>query len=204
VPYDTVPMDQPGPAPAPTPPPTPHKRRAIWPMILVTTVVIALVAAASFVVSGPFRTLKGLQTAIAFGDSNGLGEYVDFPTLRQNLKQQLNARASEQVNAALPNGFLSRLAAGVATGVVDASVDTLVTPTGLNKLILGASLVSGQLQGETNGTLAQRFDNGRSSFESTDKFTFSVSATTNRDVTLVLTRNGLNWQLTNVLMPVTP
>ncbi len=202
--YDTVPMDQPGAVPVPVAPLTPRKRRALWPILLSTTLVVMLAVATGFILSGPYRTLKGIQTAIAFGDANGLNEYVDFPILRQNLKQQLDSRANSQVNAALPGGFLSRLAAGVATSVVDASIDAIVTPTGLNQLILGASLVSGHLQGATSGTLAQRFENGRSSFESTDTFTFSIAATAQRELTLVLTRNGLSWQLTNMIVPVEP
>ena len=138
---------------------------------------------------------------MAVGDTSALNDYVDFPTLRQNLKQQLNARANAHVNAALPSGILSQLATGIASGVVDTTVESLVTPTGLNKLVLGASLITGQPQGEPSGTLAKRFDSGGGSFEAADRFVYTIKPTANRELTLILTRTGLSWRLTNVLLP---
>jgi hypothetical protein len=167
--------------------------------------VLIVLGALGFVgiaVSGPYRTLKGLQSAIALGNTGALNDYVDFPTLRQNLKQQLNARANAHVNAALPSGILSQLAAGIANSVVDTTVESLVTPTGLNKLVLGASLVTGQPQGEPSGTLAERFNCGDGAFEAADRFVYTLKPTANRELTLILTRTGLTWRLTNVLLPV--
>jgi hypothetical protein len=83
-------------------------------------------------------------------------------------------------------------------------VDSLVTPTGLNKLVSGASLVSGQLQGGTGGTPAERLENGSGSFETTDRFAYTIKPTTSTNLTLILMRQGLKWRLTNVLLPPAP
>jgi hypothetical protein len=159
---------------------------------------------AGFVFTGPYRTLKGLQAAIAFDDANALNDYVDFSILRQNLKQQITARTNAQLNTTLPNGIFSQLATGIANSVTDAAVDSLVTPTGLNKLVNGASVIAGQLQGGTSGTPAQRFEHGSGSFETTDRFAYTIKPTPSTDLTLILTRQGLKWRLTNVLLPPAP
>jgi len=195
-------MQQPNHTPALIAPSQPRTRRRLWPWLLIALVVVCTLGFVSIAVSGPYRTLKGLQSAIALGDTGALNEYVDFPTLRQNLKHQINTRANAQVNAALPSGILSQLAAGIANSVVDTTVESLVTPAGLNKLVLGASIVTGQPQGEPGGTLAERFNGGGGAFEATDRFVYTIKPTTNRELTLILTRTGLTWRLTNVLLPV--
>ena len=157
-------MQQPNHTPAFVAPSQPRARRRLWPWLLIALVVVCALGLVGLAVSGPYRTLKGLQSAMAVGDTSALNDYVDFPTLRQNLKQQLNARANAHVNTALPIGILSQLATGIASSVVDTTVESLVTPTGLNKLVLGASLITGQPQGEPSGTLAKRFDSGGGSF----------------------------------------
>jgi len=195
-------MQQPNHTPAFVAPSQPRARRRLWPWLLIALVVVCALGLVGLAVSGPYRTLKGLQSAMAVGDTSALNDYVDFPTLRQNLKQQLNARANAHVNAALPSGILSQLATGIASGVVDTTVESLVTPTGLNKLVLGASLITGQPQGEPSGTLAERFNSGGGSFEAADRFVYTIKPTANRELTLILTRTGLSWRLTNVLLPV--
>jgi hypothetical protein len=197
-------MEQASNAPVLANPVQPRNRRGRGPLLIAMIGTLAALALIAFVISGPYRTLKGLQAAIAFDDSAALSRYVEFPTLRANLKQQINARTQARLNAALPTGALSRLANGIANSVADAAVDTLVTPTGLNKLVLGASVVAGQLQGEPSGTLAQRFESGHGSFEAPDRFTYAIGPTPTRELTLILTRSGLSWQLTNVVLPVEP
>lgn len=159
---------------------------------------IVLLGAAGFIVIGPYRTLNGLQTAVTRGDSDAISKYVDFASLRQNLKDQLNARANAQVNSVFHNGIVSQIAGGLATSVVDGTVDALVTPVGLNRLLAGAALAVGQYSDNSPTSLQQRFQSGRGSFESLSTFTLAIPATAGSEIVLVLTRNGLTWQLTNV------
>ena len=50
----------------------------------------------------------------------------------------------------------------------------------------------------TNRALAQ----GDGAFEAADRFVYTLKPTANRELTLILTRTGLTWRLTNVLLPV--
>jgi hypothetical protein len=160
-----------------------------------------LLALAGFVAIGPYRTLNGLRVAVEKGDADAMSKYVDFATLRQNLKDQLNARANSQVNSVFQNGIVSQIAGGLASSVVDASIDSLVTPVGFNRLLAGAALVAGQYSDNSSVPLQQRLQNGRGTFESLDTFTLAISATPGNELVLVLTRTGLTWQLTNVRIP---
>ncbi len=181
-----------------------RQRRLLGPLVIAAIGLLGAAACIGFGMTGPYRTLRGLQSAIAFNDTAALEQYVDFPTLRANLKQQLDARARTQVNAALPGGILSQIASGIADSVTGAAVDTLVTPVGFNKLVLGASLVAGELKGETSGTLTQRFESGEGSFDGLDRFTYTIRPNPTHRLTLILTRGFLAWRLTNILLPQTP
>ncbi len=194
---DTVPMnvDSTGrPLTAPT-----AKKRPLGAIISLTLVVIALLGLAGYVASGPYRTLNGLEEAITQGDTAAISRYVDFPTLRQNLKDQLKASANSRINDAFQDGIISRFAGGIASSVVDTTVESLITPAGLNRLLMGAALITNN--SDNSGlTLRQRLENGQRSFESLSTFTLAFSSAAGSRLVVVLTRSGLDWQLTNVRM----
>lgn len=182
--------------------PVPTKRRGVAKKVLLAAGGgLVAVAAVGYVVSGPYRTLKALQTSIAFNDANGLAEVVDFPTLRENLKLQLRDRMTASVSPSLKNGPLAQVLSGIASGITDTAVESLITPAGLSQLVQGASIVAGQLQGQAAGTLPQSFDSGQGSFESLTRFDYRMTPVAGRSITLVLGREGLNWKLSNVLLP---
>ena len=183
--------------------PSAPKKRRLGSLLLLVGVVVALLGLIGYTVTGPYRALSGLQAAVVQGDANALNHYVDFPTLRQNLKLQLSTRANDGVNSIFPNGIVSQIAGGIANRVVDATVDSFVTPEGLSRLLTGASFVVGQIPSVPGDSLQSRLENGRRSFESLSTFTLTVATASGREAVIVLTRNGLDWQLTNVRIPAT-
>ena len=181
--------------------PSAPKKRRLGSALLLVGVVVALLGLIGYMVTGPYRALSGLQAAIVRGDASALNQYVDFPTLRQNLKLQLSTRANDGVNSIFQNGIASQIAGGIANRVVDATVDSFVTPDGLSRLLTGASFVVSQIPSTPGDSLQSRLENGRRSFESASTFTLTVATASGRDAVIVLTRNGLDWQLTNVRIP---
>ena len=164
--------------------------------------VIALLGVLGFlgyVATGPYRTLSTLRNALSQGDAALLAECVDFPTLRQNLRIQLLARANTGVNAVVPSGILAQIAGGIAGSVIDATVDSFVTPTGLNRLLAGASLV--QVPSVGGQAPRNQLENAQGSFESLNTFVVTVSTSASQ-VVIELSRNGLDWQVSNVRLPV--
>lgn len=176
------------------------KKRPLGAIISLASIVIALLGLAVYVASGPYRTLNGLQAAITQGDAAAISRYVDFPTLRQNLKDQLNAGANSGISGALQNGAISDMIGGIANSVVDATVDSLVTPVGLNRILTGAAIITNNFSDNSGLTLQQRLESGQRAFESSNTFTLAFSSAAGSQLVIVLTRNGLDWQLTNVRM----
>lgn len=174
------------------------KRMAVFALL-----VLALLVGAG--VAGPYLTLYQLRTAIQEQDSERLADQVDFPTLRSNLKDQLNARTAQ----AIPqwrDSPLSALALGLTTQLADHAVDALITPPGLASLMAGygprpATVPSADPNAPGTAPPADPFRDARTRFDSPSRF--SVQARTRQGdlIHFVLSRHGLKWRLSNILLP---
>lgn len=169
---------------------------------------LAVLALGGYVLAGPFLAIRGISQAIERQDTAALERYVDFPMLRANLKAQLDdyvvRRAGIDASASLFGGIALQLAGGV-TG---AGVDTLVTPAGIGAVLQGHQLwkrASGEtIDGDTwsRPMPARPLEDSRKRFESTSRFTATVSTADGRPVVFVLDRQGLRWRLTDIRLPL--
>ncbi len=104
--------------------------RLKWPLI----VIIALVAL--YVVS-PYYSFWRFTQALKAGDQQRFESMVDFRSVRESLKKQLRAKLDEgkDPNAPKKEPSLLGLSDQFAPRLIDALVDTYVTPTGLAALL---------------------------------------------------------------------
>lgn len=174
------------------------KRMAVFALL----VLVLLVGAG---VAGPYLTLYQLRTAIQEQDPERLADQVDFPTLRSNLKDQINARTAQAIPQ-LRDSPLSALALGLTTQLADHAVDALITPTGLASLMAGygprpATVPPADPDAPGTAPPADPFRDARTRFDSPNRF--SVQARTRRGdlIHFVLSRHGLKWRLSNILLP---
>ncbi len=171
------------------------KRMAMFALLMLVLLVGAGVA-------GPYLTLYQLRTAIQEQDSERLADQVDFSTLRGNLKDQINARTAQAISQR-PDSPLSALALGQ---LADHAVDALITPPGLASLMAGYGprpATVPPVDPDASGTAppADPFHDARTRFDSPNRF--SVQARTRRGdlIHFVLSRHGLKWRLSNILLP---
>ena len=85
--------------------------------------------------SGPFLTLYSIKQSVGEKDSVKLSNNINFPTLRLNIKDQLSKELSKKVK--LESGIFNILSEGFASKLVDETVDILLTPGNLMRLING-------------------------------------------------------------------
>ncbi|CBA16254.1 DUF2939 domain-containing protein [Xanthomonas albilineans] len=168
----------------------------------------ALLGLGGYVVAGPYLAIHGIEQALRQRDAAALEEYVDFPTLRVNLKAQFDdallRRAGPDMQANLFGGALLSLAGSVG----GMSVDALVTPAGIGALLQGDALWK-RASGDTVGgdTYAaprppQPLRQAEQRFESTSRFVATVHTADGTPVQCVFTRDGLHWKLSNILLPL--
>lgn len=160
---------------------------------------LAAICILGYVSAGPFLTLQSIKSSIETRDMESLSDNVDFPALRQNLKDQLNAQLSSAATNE-SDDWGSKLAAGFATLFTDKLVDNFVTPAGLSNLLSGEKVVEGAKPESSN--LDNMFENMSFKLKSHNRFHVLVKGENNETVTISLKREGLVWKLTNIILPL--
>jgi hypothetical protein len=170
---------------------------------VVPLLLAALALVAGFGIASPHLAARRLGEALQSGDPVALERRVDFPLLRQNLKQQLNAALLERAGGGAVENPLGAVVMGIATLFVDGMVEAFVTPSGL------ATLASGRLPArpgeppDADPPPARRdpFEGARTSRDALDRFSIWVPDDEGREIRFVLSLSGLAWRLSNVVLP---
>lgn len=169
-------------------------------------VALLVVAIVGYAAAGPYITLHQIKSGIEERDAEKLSEHIDFPSLRANLKEQLNALITKEASSELRGNPFAAVAMGIASKLVEGIVDAFVTPSGL------ASLMEGKRPQQSDGGSGhsagsgthkrEPFKNARYTYDSLSKFSAWVEDDNGKPIRFVFTRNGLSWQLTNIVLPL--
>jgi hypothetical protein len=115
--------------------------RSGYPMFSRSTIVacVAIVAVmfAAAYVWAPFHALDSLGRAVRNGDRDALAASVDFPAVRENLRNGFVAHISKRAadDRALEKNPLIGLALSFVPTLVNSVVDAVVTPDGIIRLL---------------------------------------------------------------------
>lgn len=182
-------------------------RRSKLPVLVAALLVLL---AAFWAYTAPRRTLEAIREAARAGDSERLAELIDFPAVRESLKEQFRALMKDEMEKATrenpDNPFAAAGAAlgmMLATSVVDTLVDAAVSPSGIAKLASGdrPTVLGTKKDSATDG----EEDQGKNvaaemGYESLSRYEvkFRDPDKPEEGVTLSLRRNGLSWRLVSV------
>jgi len=157
-----------------------------------------LLALGAYVVLAPYLTLLKLKNGVEERDADKVSECIDYPALRQNLKEQVERAIRARVGADNP---LAALAAGVALTVADGLVDRLVSPEGLAELMAGQKPALVSTTPEPSAAPGRALLDGASyGYASFGKFVIDVP-TRGESIRFVLTRSGIGWKLSRIDIP---
>ena len=193
-------------------------RRYRWPAAVVAGLLLAAFLA------WPYLTAHRIKVAVRDGDTAALADLVDFPRVRQGLKDQLTAAAFAKITRASGDGtgMLEGLGLALAGAFIDNAVDALVTPAGVARLVsegylvvqpgpdeayatddAAGSAVVGATRGSATGKARRDpFIGATMSYESFDRFAITVKGADGRPGRFVLRRAGLGWKLTDIIVPL--
>jgi hypothetical protein len=99
--------------------------------------ILVVVAAAGLYLASPLMAFRSLAEAAETGDEAGLERMVDFPAVRESLKDQLNARliGALRKDPALSEGPFGQLGALLGPSIVDQVVNVALTPQGVAAMV---------------------------------------------------------------------
>lgn len=170
---------------------------------------LLLVVVGGYVAAGPYLTVSAIKDGIVEKDSEKLSDNIDFPALRQNMKDQLNAQVMQNATTELKDNPFAALAAGFASKMVDGIVDAFITPSGLAKIMEGKKPDVKKSNNDKN-TEAKNdapkkedlFKNATYSYDSTSKFSIYVPNDKGEEARFLLKRQDFSWKLVSIEIPM--
>lgn len=167
-------------------------------MITVVGVLFAI-----YIAAAPYITVHQMKSAAERYDGEALSEYIEFPSVRQSLKDQMNAMfMKEMAKDEMKANPFAVLGAAFVGIVVDKMVEAYVTPAGITQLMSGEKPKSaeGERAGSSYGH--KPLSDAAMSYESIDKFVVKVKGVTNEEGKFILRRRGIGWKLTEIIIPL--
>ncbi len=158
-----------------------------------------------YVFATPYITAYQMKVAAEAQDGEALSEFVDFPALRQSLKDQMGVMLIKEMSeGAKGDNPLSTIGTAFASMIVKGILDAYVTPAGLMELMKGRKPDSESDGGEAIGQPpSDPFSDISLSYESFSKFSIITrDRETGLEVKFILRRRGIQWKLTEVILPI--
>lgn len=162
-----------------------------------------LVVIASYLYASPYLALNNIKNAAQARDADKLSGYIDFPSVKQGVKEQVKAKfATEMITGENQNGF-EALGSMFAASMIDTLVDGLITPDGMAAMMLEKqkqdSIEADKTQEESNEFKGLDYETSYTSFSS---FQVDINSKEDRAVKMTLHRDGLSWKVTNIDLPL--
>jgi hypothetical protein len=161
---------------------------------------VGVVAAGGWFYMTPYFAMKRLQNAARSGDTEALRDMVDFPAVRQSIKDEAREAVAGEIGGRSRSGALGSLGGLLAGAVVDRVVDVAVQPEGI------AAMTSGIRPGDrrhgdgSREHVDAKVDIHRG-YESMDRYvvSFRDEDSGKQRLALVMHRDGLvDWKLSAV------
>ena len=169
---------------------------------------VLLLALGGYVAAGPYLAIHGIRQALAEQNTAKLAQYVDFPALRVNLRAQLEDQLARRAGEDAQSNVFGAFALSMANSVLGAGVDALVTPAAVAAMLQGRTVWKRALGDTANGDTygpprpADPLKQAEHDFESPSRFTATVHDDAGTPTVFVFTRQGLQWKLTDIRLPL--
>ena len=170
---------------------------------IIVAAAIAVITLGAVTYASPYYTLYQMKTALSKRDAAALAEHVDFPALRENIKQQINGAMAESVKATVgaDNPFAA-MGQAFASSMTNKMVDAMVSPAGVVALVNKSVAGSEQKVGDADTAQGARAEaKGRyvAAYANWDSFVIRPTARQEDGGGLVLRRHGLwSWKLSAI------
>lgn len=151
----------------------------------------AVAAIAALYLAYPYVTLYRLGQAIRAGDAGSLRVMVDWPRVREGIKEDISDMGVDEPRQTAASNALPPFGASFVRGVAASSVDQQVTPEAL-------AAITGPGPEASQGTpvhIVWAF------FQSPGRFVASLNTPTHKAIRLEMELRGASWQVTRVWLP---
>lgn len=184
-------------------------QKLAWPALA------AGLAFGAYVYVSPYLAIYSFRSALESKDPSGATEYINFPSVRSSLKEQIKVGLGKKILGEYSDNPLVFLGMAIVNPLINGVVDTTVTPSGLKMLLYEGELSQTDQLPEGSGKIEPVKTNSVNSDDSDQQSSFKSRYTSyNRFVTShyindkddkvagIWRRKGLvNWQLISIELP---
>lgn len=175
---------------------------------IVAIVILILV----YLFASPYLALYQIKNAAQSGNADKLSEYIDYPSVRQSLKDQMNAHMVKEMakEKNTQDGFAA-LGTMLASAMVEKMVDAVVTPQGMTLLLQGKDFKQ-QAESNQDTTTPQDSTSGSEnhidyslayqSFNHVNVKLHNKAKPEKGDATVKMERDGLSWKIKSFEVPM--
>ena len=164
-----------------------------------------------FIASGPFRTIWGIHRAIEADNYEELQVHIDFISVKESLKVQIDKRVQEEILLRTDDPLMSLFLSKVAPEVSGSLFDEYLTVDGVSKAITYAkqkTLPAPEKKkfrpfNKVAGNLDIIFATIEFRYVSWRNFEIEVKDNTSEfsGAKIIFTRRGINWPLSGIQLP---
>ena len=161
-----------------------------------------LIIFAIYLYASPYLVLNNIKNAAEQGDADKLSVYIDFPSVKQSMKDQVKAvMVKELASSKEQNGF-EALGTMLGAAMIDPLIDGLVTPDGVALMLQGQ-----KLDFDLNNDTPEDKPKGKNEdidykagYLSFNRFKVQVidADDPNESIDVIMHRDWLSWKVTRI------
>ena len=168
-------------------------------------IAVIVVLVGGYYYASPYLALNTIKKAAQAGDSDTVSKYIDYPSVRQSFKDQMNAMMAKELMNQDTDGFAA-LGAMLASTMVDKMVDGFVTPEGMTLMLKGKNLKDAEQDSQdaqTAETQEQPKPEYEAGYTSLNDFEVVIKdQDQSKEVKVLMARDGLSWKIHKIAVPM--
>ena len=171
------------------------------------SIVVLVIAIVGYLYASPYLVLNSIKTAAQNGESEKVSQYIDYPSVRQSFKDQMNAVMAKELMKQDNDGFAA-LGAMFAATMVDKMIDGFVTPEGMTLMLQGKDLKQSAqqsigVQDSSNQENEEPKPEYEAGYTSLNDFEVVIKdQDQSKEVKVLMVRDGLSWKIHKIAVPM--
>lgn len=154
-----------------------------------------------YLYASPYIVLNNIKKAAEQGDADKLSGYIDFPSVKQSMKDQVKAFMIEEIASSEQEDGFEALGTMLATAMVDPIIDGVVTPDGVALMLQGKELDIGlNKKSESKPELKNRDIDYKTSYLSFNRFKVQINDEDDaeKSIDVIMHRDWFSWKVTSI------
>ena len=161
-----------------------------------------LVIFAIYLYVSPYLVLNNIKNAAEQGDADKLSGYIDFPSVKQSMKDQVKAVMVKELTSSKEQDGFEALGTMLGAAMIDPLIDGLVTPDGVALMLQGQKL-DFDLNNDTPEDKAKGKNEDidyKAGYLSFNRFKVQIIDADNSDesIDVIMHRDWLSWKVTRI------